>query len=298
MYHGVTGKDHTNHFGRHLPAEQFEKHLIYFKKYFRILSLDELAASSTTRLSGSDKRPAIALTFDDGFENNLTCALPILEKHKVPATFFIPTFALNKPGQLLADLIDVTRAFTKEKELRFNGTLFRKKGPHRLLSPEGKNIYRELIDLSPAQLKKAFREFEGIYNTRALLSQTEPECYRLLNEAQVKELSSSTYVTLGSHTREHFALSRCTDSELEEELTSSKKELERISGKKITSLAFPYGDHDKRVIEKSEQAGYDTLLSAGKSEFSDVLPRVGITSAGSFAQNMLQIHKAFARFGF
>jgi peptidoglycan/xylan/chitin deacetylase (PgdA/CDA1 family) len=303
MYHGVTEKDHTARFGRHLPAKQFEEHLLYFKKHFNILTLEEIlkesAVGSRQVAAGSrqQRKPLIALTFDDGFENNLYVALPLLEKHKVPATFYIPTAALA--GEILAaDKIDIVRNGSKEKELIFNSATYIRKGQHRLLNKTtGENIYNSLLQLSPGNTRTALDIFSERYHFNDLLKQTDPECYRLMNGAQLKQFSSSPYVSIGSHAHTHFALSLCSNIELAYELSFSKTELERITGKKVDSVAFPYGAHNAAVVEQSKEKGYSNLLSAGRSEFKDVLPRAGIISAGSFEQNMLHVHRSFDTFG-
>ena len=301
MYHGVTEKDHTGYFGRHLPAKQFEKHLTYFKKHFNIISLEELLKGSavSSGKGSSIRKPSIALTFDDGFENNLSVALPLLEKHRIPATFYVCTFALNKQDVLYADIIDAVRVNRKEKELEFGHETYIRQGRHRLLNKnDGSNIYEKLVTLSARQLQKAITEFSTRYDAASALGSTDQACYRLMNEAQVKQLSSSSFAHVGSHCKEHLALSTCDEPTLKNELQGSKEALESITGKKVDSIAFPYGDHNATIVEQSKKAGYSTLLSAGQSEFKEVLPRAGIISAGSFEQNMIHVHRSFEVFEF
>ena len=82
-------------------------------------------------------------------------------------------------------------------------------------------------------------------------------------------------------------------------MLGSKQKLEACIGKEITSIAYPYGVFNKRIIAMSKEVGYKSLLAAGDVEDPKVtLPRVGIISGGTFEQNMLSIHKAFDRFGF
>lgn len=60
---------------------------------------------------------------------------------------------------------------------------------------------------------------------------------------------------IGSHTRSHPRLTQLDDDELERELEESRRELEsRLGG--CTSLAYPYGDLDDRVVEAARRAGY------------------------------------------
>ena len=72
---------------------------------YRILSLDELLAPSRQASDAgldatSDDRPALVVTFDDGYETDLTLALPILSRLGIPATFFVATGHIGCPGML------------------------------------------------------------------------------------------------------------------------------------------------------------------------------------------------------
>ena len=88
---------------------------------YRILALDELlapgrlssdgfsaassgvssgATSDATLDATSDERPTLVVTFDDGYETDLTLALPILSRLGIPATFFVATGHIGSPGML------------------------------------------------------------------------------------------------------------------------------------------------------------------------------------------------------
>lgn len=66
----------------------FEKHLQFLTKKYNVISLSELSRRTT---SGSLEGNEAAVTFDDGYQDNLNNALPLLEKYNVPATIFIST---------------------------------------------------------------------------------------------------------------------------------------------------------------------------------------------------------------
>ena len=67
----------------------FDAHLRYMRKYAEIISLDDAMGM----LSAADPIDGryFCLTFDDGFKNCLTNALPILLEHQAKAAFFVPT---------------------------------------------------------------------------------------------------------------------------------------------------------------------------------------------------------------
>lgn len=90
---------------------------------------------------------------------------------------------------------------------------------------------------------------------------------------------------VGSHTRSHPRLTRLDDDALREELSGSRHDCEERLGRECSSLAYPYGDHDARVVRAVAEAGYrcagklpelrERLNAPGPLEW----PRVGIYHA-------------------
>lgn len=83
LYHNVT--EGAAHFDNALSPEQFGKQLEYLKKHYNIIGID---TDGAWRGLVPD-RVNVLISFDDGFRNNLTHALPVLQKYNVPAVFFL-----------------------------------------------------------------------------------------------------------------------------------------------------------------------------------------------------------------
>jgi peptidoglycan/xylan/chitin deacetylase (PgdA/CDA1 family) len=84
---------------------------------------------------------------------------------------------------------------------------------------------------------------------------------------------------IGSHTKSHPRLSRVSDDQLEDELAGSRRECERMLDIGCRSIAFPYGDHDARVVAAAAAAGYSaaaTLPSGNPAPSPLSWPRIGI----------------------
>jgi peptidoglycan/xylan/chitin deacetylase (PgdA/CDA1 family) len=84
---------------------------------------------------------------------------------------------------------------------------------------------------------------------------------------------------IGSHTRTHPRLTELEDEAMGDELRGSREECERRLGRPCRSLAYPYGAHDRRVIEAARRAGYSAActLPARLHAASPLRwPRVGI----------------------
>jgi peptidoglycan/xylan/chitin deacetylase (PgdA/CDA1 family) len=82
-----------------------------------------------------------------------------------------------------------------------------------------------------------------------------------MTEEQVKELSRSKWVTIGSHGYYHNDLAEIPGNSVRNEIAKSKEFLENITGKKIKALAFPYGSYTKEVIEAAKEIGFTQLLA-------------------------------------
>jgi peptidoglycan/xylan/chitin deacetylase (PgdA/CDA1 family) len=61
---------------------------------------------------------------------------------------------------------------------------------------------------------------------------------------------------IGAHTRTHPHLTRIDEASIYEELAGSRRDVEEQIGGPCTSLAYPYGDHDDRVVAAAAKAGF------------------------------------------
>src|SRR2546427_2101161 len=85
-YHRIN--DENDPFFPSLPSAVFERHMAYVARSFRVLTVENLVEKMR---EGRVPRNAIAITFDDGYRDNLTHAAPIRARHGVPATIFLAT---------------------------------------------------------------------------------------------------------------------------------------------------------------------------------------------------------------
>jgi peptidoglycan/xylan/chitin deacetylase (PgdA/CDA1 family) len=84
-----------------VPPVLFEEQIKFFKDTFEIISLSELLIRIQEKKLQGDEA---VITFDDGYQDNLTNALPILEKYNVPATIFVTTSQLGEQASFPWDL--------------------------------------------------------------------------------------------------------------------------------------------------------------------------------------------------
>lgn len=84
---------------------------------------------------------------------------------------------------------------------------------------------------------------------------------------------------IGSHTRSHAHLTRCDDARLEDELAGSRAAVTEQLGAPCTSIAFPFGDMDERVVQATRRAGYTAagalpVRTTGPDPYA--FPRIGV----------------------
>jgi len=86
---------------------------------------------------------------------------------------------------------------------------------------------------------------------------------------------------LGHHTRSHPDLTEITDEQLHDEIDTARHELEAIVQTPVTTFAYPFGRHDRRVRAEVQAAGFDGALAFGSHAASSRSPdfateRVGV----------------------
>ncbi|MCX7725869.1 MAG: polysaccharide deacetylase family protein [Chitinispirillaceae bacterium] len=115
-----------------------------------------------------------------------------------------------------------------------------------------------------------------------------------LNKEEIRNLSKNG-IEIGSHTKTHPYLPYLTDSEIFNELNDSKKELEDIIGKEVTSISFPFGGFNKKIWEIAKKVGYkDGAIYRGKSNPQDRIYKVyGVYSFDSVQDLIEKVNDSY-----
>jgi peptidoglycan/xylan/chitin deacetylase (PgdA/CDA1 family) len=82
-----------------VPPEVFERQIAALAAFAEFVPLLDLAR----RLCAPSGRPLVCLTFDDGYASVRSRALPVLKRYQVPATVFVVTGAIGRPGPMPFD---------------------------------------------------------------------------------------------------------------------------------------------------------------------------------------------------
>jgi peptidoglycan/xylan/chitin deacetylase (PgdA/CDA1 family) len=251
VYHGICRKDPTRFSPTFLELQTFEAHLQFFKKHFKVVSLEEYFENKRT------SQFTVCLSFDDGLANNLNYVLPLLEKYHLPAIFFITAAREAGYDILWNDFLNILTKYGPLK-LEYKGKLYRKNRFGRYVDDTGTALveYLRAKDFSAKkEMMELLAPLAGFRN-----NQDDDEYWRLLNNEQIFTLSRSPWVTIGSHGYYHNDLARIDNNRANQELVGSRQYLERITGKEVKAIAFPYGSYSSNVRDAAINAGYTQLL--------------------------------------
>lgn len=261
MYHRVTAMESDFHSLAVLP-DNFRAHLEYLKRNFQLVRFED---DWTTV-----QKPAVAITFDDGYADNAQIALPIIEEVGVPVTFFISTANIGSKNEFWWDALERMVLGEADYPARFvlDDPQYGKTWPT-ATSKERRFMFWELHQsakkISAAQRAGWLRQV----GEWAGLASTPDEANRLMTQDELRSLAQSQWVTIGAHTVTHPMLSALTEAEQRQEIVSSRQQLEKLLGREIEVFSYPFGDrcdYDTTTRRICREAGFRKAAAAFSGE--------------------------------
>ncbi len=301
MYHGVVPSPDFSLSANHLSVNDFKRHIFYLKKNFKVRKLNDLFDDYSNGVPA--KEFEIAITFDDGYSNNFNYAYPVLKQHEMPATIFMVTQALENPGRILwYDFIDGVKHRINPygiAEVDFGFDSEKRIMQKNITDTESLKSFMKRINVEEKNKIIQWIKKHGIEPD----STGKKDYFELLSATQVREMTDSGLIEIGSHTHNHPNLSEITINEAEQEIVKSKKLIENATGKEVKSIAFPDGSYNDAVKSLCIKAGYKNLLAVDYMLDSDVndkniLPRFCISNTTTPESNILNLNKSIGRKGF
>lgn len=158
------------------------------------------------------ERP-VWLSFDDGWRDNFTNVLPILEKYKIPATFFIST------NPIQTGIFWWTKAHQIKEQLRIENPDYLWEVPN--------TVRRELPELINENTTK--RE--------------------TLTISELRQLAQCQYVTIGNHTDNHVNCLNCEKQKIIDEIEVANYKIKDWTGSSPKYFAYPGGHRNDDTIQ-------------------------------------------------
>ena len=264
-----------------VTPERFAEHLDLLFRRFRPVRLHDLVAATR---DGRPPAGAVAITFDDGYADNLTTAKPLLERAGVPATVFVASGYVGSgrpfwwdelealllgPGRLPSELALLIEGDELRWELGADAVYSTRRAAECAVwtvldsadpGPR-QRIYRDLcVRLRRVEASERNQVLDRLRSLVELGDGLDEEAPRPLTLDELRHLVDGGLVEVGAHTVTHPVLAQLPVERQRHEVASSKRQLENALGRPVTSFAYPYGareDLNDTTVSVVRAAGFD-----------------------------------------
>ncbi|MFM2152559.1 MAG: hypothetical protein RL199_994 [Pseudomonadota bacterium] len=252
-----------------ISREAFRSHVAFLAERFRFVTMSEAVEVLAGRLGS--RRDVVALTFDDGYADLVTNALPVLRAYHAPATLYVSTGVVDRAGHFPHDRL------------------------YALLSAEARPSDEEVATSLPPRLRDAFvasgtdgtdprrrlhllirgqppATLEALVDTLAAIAGREvmpPTSASALDWDGVRMLAAEGF-EIGAHTISHCVLPHLSPADVDRELAGSVEALETALGRRPRHFAYCNGYWSPRIMAALRRHGFISGLTT-----EDRLNRVG-----------------------
>jgi peptidoglycan/xylan/chitin deacetylase (PgdA/CDA1 family) len=208
------------------------------------------------RLADPESRHFVVLTFDDGYKNNLTHALPVLEALGAPFTVYVNSFMLNGECDVwwlgLRDLLLAEdRVEIEPMGMTFlTASVEEKCQALRMITDW---VHRN-VESNAAELNRVLCKYRI---DMASIARTEA-----LDLKELKLLSKHALVTIGGHAETHLPLSSLGEADAFGEMVRNKQMLESAIQREVKHFAYPFGERNTTGIREAKIAKSAGFLTA------------------------------------
>ncbi|HEY6831926.1 MAG TPA: polysaccharide deacetylase family protein [Pseudolabrys sp.] len=247
---------------------------------FDIIPLDAVPDRLRRSLGG---QPFAALSFDDGYRDNVEHARPVLMRHRAPWTVFITTDFAEGKGRLWWVELEQTIAVKDRVTLALGGEQLDLPTRTAREKQTAFDIIHACVRAGP---QERMRELIASLAAEAEAGADSLAADLCLNWDEIQSLAGEPDVSIGAHTISHPILAQLDPAAAAREIGDGKARLEGRLGRQIRHLAFPFGDPAAvgvREVRLARQAGFVTAVTSRPGHvFADhgthlhALPRVSI----------------------
>ena len=250
-YHGIGETNDPGPLDLNLGVERFDQQVRYLKEHYELVRASELLPAARARRRGG--RIPVAITFDDDLHSHLALAKPVLDRIGAPGTFFLCGSSLDRPLTFWWDRLEraVAARLTDEAELR--DLVPAREGGVAAGSRGLREIATDIEFIDPGDRDALSELLEARLGP-------DPETAGLRHD-DVRALSSGGRHEIGFHTHSHYNLTILDDAQLAAELTEGRAEVMAAAGQPVTSIAYPGGRWNHRVLAAAREAGFELGLT-------------------------------------
>jgi peptidoglycan/xylan/chitin deacetylase (PgdA/CDA1 family) len=226
---------------------------------YDIVSLDEVCRRAVTL---AERRRFVCLTFDGGYKDLIISAYPVLSKHGVPFTVYVPTAFPDGLGE--AWWLALEQVIARER--RISLVMDRREQRFDIAVPSDKYQLYALLEgwmrsLTPSDLSAAIRDLCERYSVDLAGLSREAS----MDWDDLAMLAADPSVTIGSATVNYPVLSNLKDPDALREMTMGRAVAQSAFHRDVRHFAYPFGDRAafrRRHVAMAEEAGFSSAASA------------------------------------
>jgi len=213
---------------------------------------------------------AAVMTFDDGYQNNFSQALPILRKYGVPGVFYVATGVIESREPYWFDRLDYVLQAAAEQGVRFTVAgrefVFASNDRKSMIEaysdlrnhckkkfPDDNEFSRELSELAIDLENRTGVSLEAVLEG--------DEWVGVVAIEDMRTLSSDELVTFGGHTVSHRRLDCSSEEDVTRELRVSKESIQKWTGTPCVDFCYPNSNYDDVSIRLVDESGYRSAVT-------------------------------------
>jgi peptidoglycan/xylan/chitin deacetylase (PgdA/CDA1 family) len=226
---------------------------------FDIVSMDEVCQRAVTLAS---PRRFVCLTFDGGYGDLMTSAYPVLSRHGVPFTVYVPTAFPDGVGE--AWWLALEQLIARENRLSL--MMDRKERHFDIASTAEKIRLYEFLEswmrsLAPLDLSSAINDLCTRYSVDLAAVSRDAS----MDWDDLAKLAADPLVTIGSATVNYLILSNLKDADALREMTMGRAVAQAAFHRDVRHFAYPFGDRAswrRQHVAMADEAGFVSAASA------------------------------------
>ncbi|MCL6524507.1 MAG: polysaccharide deacetylase family protein [Thermoflavifilum sp.] len=262
MYHHIGQVHRSDPWNMSVDLAAFEQQLQLLASAFEVRPLSEILNVVQAQQVG---KQIVCLTFDDGYAEHYTQVFPLLQRYKLPATFFIPSAYLQPDYLCWWEVVDhvyldhdpvppITDVLPRRD-------VFDEQARSSLLVTQPSDAmvayhaWHVRMKANPRQEQRWARE---LLRRCGHAADVLPP---MLTENQLLEMAADPLISIGGHGFHHHALGLMSRRQQWKEIITNKQHLETLLGKPIAYFAYPHGHYNEFTPKLVQKAGYRLACS-------------------------------------
>jgi len=264
-----------------VSPKRFEQHLQLLQKIGNVVPLEQLADAVNAK---SLSKNYIAIAFDDGYADNFKAAKPLLEKYRIPATFFIASGNVERENEFFWDELEHLILFSEHLPALFSMTINKhaiifdlkdesflaeksrqkhsswkacSEEPPTLRAALYYQVWEQLRGLSYPEQQQHLQLIKKWANSSL---PARPD-YRTMSVSELKQMAANNLFSFGAHTVTHPALANHNAQFQRKELTDNRRFLQEVTGQDINLLAYPYGIYNEETLQIAADLGFKAAFT-------------------------------------